>query len=274
MKISIITVAFNEEKNIRRTIESVLNQTSCDFEYIICDGKSADKTVEIAKEYKNAFFEKGISYVVNSEKDKGIYDGMNKGIDLATGDYIFFLNAGDWFYDNEVISTVVEYATKNQPVDAIYGNLAPVLRNIVGVNYASDNLYTDMTIFHQAVFVSTILMKKYKFNTEYRISADYDVLLTLKDNGHTFKYVDKIISYFSPGGISTLKVRACLKEHFKVCASHGVKVNKFKVTIKKHLNKLSYFIKMKMPRKLWYWWSIKIKKKTVLPDEMKDKQKS
>ena len=108
MKISIITVAFNEEKNIKKTIESVLNQTSDSFEYIICDGKSADKTVEIAKEYKNTFAEKGISYIINSEKNKGIYDGMNKGIDLATGDYIFFLNAGDWFYSDDVIENVVE----------------------------------------------------------------------------------------------------------------------------------------------------------------------
>ena len=108
MKITIITVSFNEEKNISRTIESVLDQTSCDFEYIICDGKSADKTVEIAESYRARFAEKGVAYFVNSKKDKGIYDGMNNGIELATGDYVYFLNAGDWFYSNDVIEQIVK----------------------------------------------------------------------------------------------------------------------------------------------------------------------
>ena len=108
MKISVVTVAFNEEKNIGKTIESVLNQTSNAIEYIICDGKSTDRTVERANSYKERFAKKGIEYIVNSEKDSGIYDGMNKGIDIATGDYIFFLNAGDWFYSDKIIEEISE----------------------------------------------------------------------------------------------------------------------------------------------------------------------
>ena len=187
MKISIITVSFNEEKNIRRTIESVLNQTSCDFEYIICDGKSTDKTVEIAKEYENAFLKKGICYIVNSEKDKGIYDGMNKGIDLATGDYIYFLNAGDWFYSGDVIEKVVIGAVMHEAPDVIYGDAAGVERGVINYICGDDaKLKEHMSICHQALFASLALAKEKKFDLKYRIAADYNFTLGLKMAGCSF----------------------------------------------------------------------------------------
>ena len=119
--ISIVTVSFNSEKTIRQTIESVLNQTYTNIEYNIVDGASTDKTVEIATQYKDDFEAKGIKYIITSEKDKGIYDAMNKGMDRATGSWIIFMNAGDTFCDNEVIKNIFGYNDLSD-YSVIYGD--------------------------------------------------------------------------------------------------------------------------------------------------------
>ena len=133
MKITIVTVCFNEELNISRTIESALNQTSSDFEYIICDGGSKDKTVEIARSYIGAFEKKGVKYIINSEKDKGIYDGLNKGIDLASEQYIYFLNAGDWFCSDNIVEKVLN--SFPSPLSKSTSSFASLnsARNLLGV---------------------------------------------------------------------------------------------------------------------------------------------
>ena len=95
MTISIITVCYNSSKTLSRTIESVLNQNGVHLEYLIIDGASSDNTVKIAESYKRSFSQKGISYIINSEPDKGIYDAMNKGIQFASGDVIGILNSDD-----------------------------------------------------------------------------------------------------------------------------------------------------------------------------------
>ena len=97
LKFTVVTVAYNAESVIEKTITSVLNQSYLPFEYYIIDGKSGDKTVEKEKKYSVEFQNKGVKYTVISEKDSGIYNAMNKGIELATGDFISFLNAGDWY---------------------------------------------------------------------------------------------------------------------------------------------------------------------------------
>lgn len=95
--ISIVTVSFNSEKTIRQTIESVLNQTYTNIEYNIVDGASTDRTVEIATQYKDDFEAKGIKYIITSEKDKGIYDAMNKGIARSHGEIVGLINSDDWY---------------------------------------------------------------------------------------------------------------------------------------------------------------------------------
>jgi glycosyltransferase involved in cell wall biosynthesis len=265
MKISIVTVCYNEEKNIERTLKSVLSQTFNDFEYIICDGKSKDNTVRIAESYTDAFREKGVSYQVCSEKDGGIYYGMNNGIDRANGEYIYFLNAGDWFYSNDVVEKVCNFITQNKKTDVIYGHIALVERNIVNVLIGNDEYLTqDMSIAHPATFVRTELMKKHKFNTKYRIVADYDFLISRKLEKATFKQIDSIIAYFSIGGVSTVDVRGTLREHFDVCERHGLKINKYKMYFKRYKSAIAYKVKSIMPQNLWNWWSIKIKHKQTL----------
>ncbi len=264
MKISIITVAFNEEKNIKKTIESVLNQTSDSFEYIICDGKSDDKTVEIAKEYKNAFSEKGVSYIINSEKDKGIYDGMNKGIDLATGDYIFFLNAGDWFYSDDVMENVVNGALSYKNPDVIYGNTVGLEKGVINYMDGDDTkLKEGMSICHQALFASTILMKEKKFDLKYKISADYNFALGLKMEDRSFVKIDIIVAYFSLDGVSTTNVAGCYNEHAAIKESYGIPVDKVKLKKSIRKNEIAQKIKSLIPYRLWIFWSSKIKKKQI-----------
>ena len=117
MKISIITVVYNNEKIIRQTIESVLSQKNIDLEYIIIDGASNDNTLNIINEYID-----NISLVI-SEKDKGIYDAMNKGLELATGDIIGILNSDDIFYDEYILSNLHLEFLSNSSIDIIYGNI-------------------------------------------------------------------------------------------------------------------------------------------------------
>jgi glycosyltransferase involved in cell wall biosynthesis len=253
-----------------RTIESVLNQTSCDFEYIICDGKSTDKTVEIAESYRARFAEKGVDYIINSEKDKGIYDGMNTGIDLATGDYVYFLNAGDWFYSDDVVEKVVGYSVENSVPDVVFGNVANVERNVVGILKGRDDLYNGMTMCHQAVFASTTLMKERKYNLKYRIMADYDFLFGLKIDGKSFSYIDKTIAYFSVGGVSSIKPRAFVSDYLDIHKTKNKELgffSKMRVYAATYKTTVAHKIKKAMPEKTWYWWSLKVKKKTKLNSE-------
>ena len=265
MKISIISVAFNEEKNIAKTIESVLSQTSNDYEYIICDGKSTDKTVEIAQSYKEKFEQKGVKYIINSQKDKGIFDGMNKGIDLANGDYICFLNAGDRFYSNDVIEKIVKSATDGNSPDVIYGNVMCIERGVLFESKAKEELLTEhMSICHQATFVSLKLMKERKFDLKYTVAGDYNFLLGLKLDGFRFYGTDVIVAYYDMGGVSTKNVTKCYTEQALIKESYGIKVDysQLKKDIKK--NKRAIKIKGLIPQKLWVFWSVRIKKKQAV----------
>lgn len=267
MKFTIITVAYNEEHNIRRTIESVFNQTCQDYEYIICDGLSQDRTIEFAKSYQNGFLEKGVRYIVNSEKDGGIYYGMNKGIEMATGDYICFLNAGDWFYDHDVLADISHFLEKNSDVDIFYGDTAVVERGVVSIAVGNhENLNDHMTICHQATWVKTELMKERPFNVSYRVAADYDFFLSSKLNGRSFKHFDRVLVYYQNGGVSTINIDSILEDHFRICDAYHIDIDKKVVRANRIRVTRLYKLKLLIPKKLWYWWSVKVKKKTLLDE--------
>ena len=107
-KITIVTVCYNAEETIKNTIESVLSQNYCNYEYIVIDGKSTDNTLTILNDYRKGFQEKGIDYYIYSEKDNGIYDAMNKGIEHSLGDWIILMNADDSFYSSDVLTQVFD----------------------------------------------------------------------------------------------------------------------------------------------------------------------
>lgn len=267
MKFTIVTVAYNEERNICRTIESVLNQTCLDYEYIICDGLSKDRTVEFAKSYQEAFSEKGVRYIVNSEKDGGIYYGMNKGIELASGDYICFLNAGDWFYDHDALTDILRFMERNSDMDIFYGDAAVVEKGVVSIGVGNhENLKNGMTICHQAAWVKTELMKQRPFNVDYRAAADYDFFLYSKLNNRKFIHIDRVLVYYQNGGVSTFDVDSCLRDHFMICDTYHVDINKKAIRANRKKGALIYKIKLLIPKGIWYWWSVKVKKKTLLED--------
>ena len=194
--ITIITVSYQSEKEIEKTILSVINQTYPHIEYIIIDGGSTDTTVDIIKKYANH-----ISYW-NSEPDKGIYDAMNKGIKKASGNWINFMNCGDTFYDNHVLENI--FLNKDKNADIIYGdtNLIYTFGHYLlkGKEISPQNY---MPFCHQASFSNTQLMKKYGFDINYKICADKKFFYTAYNNHARFEYVDIVITnYEAEAGIS------------------------------------------------------------------------
>lgn len=198
--ISIITVVYNGEKYLESTIKSVIGQTYDNIEYIIIDGASTDGTLDIIKKYEDK-----IDYWV-SEKDKGIYDAMNKGIDMTNGNWLNFMNAGDTFFDNHVLNKIF---TKHdlENIDMIYGNHHVIYPNNTRIVKAGDikNIWKGSQFCHQSVFVSVKKHKSNKFNLSNRIGADFEFFYQFYKQKSTYKYIDIIISNYLAGGLSDLK---------------------------------------------------------------------
>lgn len=196
--ISIVTVTYNAEKHLRQTIESVLGQSYANIEYILIDGGSKDSTVDIIKEHETQ-----IAYWV-SEPDKGIYDAMNKGILLATGQLVGMKNADDWFLPNAVEQVVNCFLSTQASV--IYGNSLhvvkeqPLMANLYLVSH--HNLGKGSGLDHRSMFVSTAWHQQNLFDLRYELAADYDVMLRLKNSGETFAHTQTALAYKRAGGAS------------------------------------------------------------------------
>ena len=215
MKISIITVNYNGAKTLKQTIESILNQTYDNVEYIIIDGKSKDDSLEIIKAYESKFKKRGYIYRYISEKDSGIYNAMNKGLNLVTGDIIGILNSDDW-YENITLENVANEFKKYQDLQMVYG----ILRKIKNEKYfeLKGNYYSFGVGLHPAVFLRKEIYDKYgNFNEKYRIAADTDFLLRLKRNNINYKFIEKIFTNFRIGGVSTTNELKMNLEHLDVC---------------------------------------------------------
>jgi glycosyltransferase involved in cell wall biosynthesis len=210
--ISIITVVFNGEKYLEETIKSVINQTYDNVEYIIIDGGSTDGTLDIIKKYEDK-----IDYWV-SEKDRGIYDAMNKGIKLASGEWINFMNAGDGFYDNYVLDKLF---TQNnlKDIGILYGNHAVKNENnseIIQVDVKDYNGKRNIPFCHQSLFVRTSLLKSNLFDLQFKIASDYDQFLRLKSKDIQTLHVPLIISIYLDGGISSISREKLIKEYVMI----------------------------------------------------------
>lgn len=202
--VTVITVCFNSEKTIRKTIESVLDQTYAKIEYIIIDGFSTDNTVEIIKEYEPQF--KGRMRWI-SEKDNGIYDAMNKGIALANGDWVNFMNSGDWFYANNVIEQV--FTTDKSNFDLIYGDheirYSEKYNGFTRLHKAGDlkNLYKGMIFSHQSLFAKLTALKEIGFNAGcIKIAQDYYFITTAFSKNKNILRISMPISSILAGGLS------------------------------------------------------------------------
>jgi glycosyltransferase involved in cell wall biosynthesis len=212
MLFSIVTVSFNSEKTIAKTIDSVLNQNFNDFEYIIIDGASNDKTLEIIKSYSDKFVSKNIPYKIISEKDNGVYNAMNKGINQSSGKYVAFINSDDWYESNALKSISELFFIHNSDVIIAGTN---ILRNneiIYRKIPTKTKIISSQNWVHPSTFVSKkIFLKLGKF-IEKNIYDDFDFYLKMIKNRINIFYSNIIISNFSLGGLSTKKY---LKDLFR-----------------------------------------------------------
>jgi glycosyltransferase involved in cell wall biosynthesis len=226
MKITIITVCFNAAKTIERTFQSILNQTNSDFEYLIIDGKSQDGTMSIIKSWESRFIEKGIYFKVYSEKDSGLYDAMNKGAAKAKGRWIIYMNADDEFSDENAI----QYAEDNlvDYVDILYGNTIIVdgKTEIVQTALPIETIKKHLPFIPQSAFIKTELQKRYAFNLNYKITADYDCFLRMYIDGCQYKQIDYCFSKFHMGGVSNKNEWKTYKEDIDVKHANRV-LNKY-----------------------------------------------
>ena len=207
-------MVFNGEKHLGRTIESVVGQTYKELEYIIIDGKSTDRTLELIGGFK------GIQKVV-SEPDRGLYDAMNKGLKLATGDYVWFLNSGDQIYSNDTLETLV--AGLAGTPDIIYGGTMIIneAQNEVGdrrlkppVQLSWRSFRQGMVVCHQSFLVKRVGAPEY--NLEYRLSADIDWAIRSAKSAAQIHNSNLVLSRFLEGGLTDHNIKAGLKERFKI----------------------------------------------------------
>lgn len=212
MKLSIITVSFNSEKTIEDTIKSVINQDGCEIEYIIVDGGSTDGTKEIINKYIDR-----ISVFI-SEKDEGIYDAMNKGIKLASGDVVGIINSDDW-YNEHTFEKVVE-CFNNNDVDLVYGDLLVVEENGKVRDYGYlplELMPVRMAVPHPTVFVRREIYDRFGcFNLDFKIAGDYELMLRFYSEGVRFKHLDYNMALFRLGGLSSASSVDCLEETKKI----------------------------------------------------------
>lgn len=232
MKISIITVTYNSEKTVNDTIESVLKQKYQDYEYLVIDGGSKDSTVDIIKEYEPKF-EGKMRWV--SEKDKGMYDGINKGIRMATGDVVGIINSDDFYHRDDIFDVIVKSFEGNPKVQAIYGdvrfvnpdNLEKTVRYYSSKHWKPWRFRFGFMPAHPTFFTYKENFEKYGYyQYDYHIAADYELLIRhLYTNKVPAKYVPVDFMKMRTGGRSTNGWKANIllnKEIVRACKENGI----------------------------------------------------
>lgn len=217
-KVTIITVTKNCERTIEKTIQSVFEQKFSDYEYIIIDGNSVDRTPDIIREYQN---KREIVFI--SEADNGIYDAMNKGVSMAKGDFIFFLNSGDYFCNPEVLSRINDCIDINSEADIIYGNVKMSGRDYYNPKHLlwMQLLFLERTICHQAIFVRKYLFEKYPFDTRYKICADREWIMYQLKNGAKIQYIQDLFVVFYDGNGASSYYDVYGSENLAICEKYG-----------------------------------------------------
>ncbi len=221
-KLSVITVTFNAEHTLERTVKSVGEQTYAHIEHIIVDGESTDRTVDIIKKHDNE------KMVWKSEPDNGLYEAMNKGIDMATGDYLCFLNAGDTFFAKDTVEELMESAGKEMTTpDILYGETAIVddKGTFLHMRYLSTphrlnwkSFRNGMVVCHQAFFVKRELAEPY--DLKYKFSSDFDWCIRIMKKAKViFNSQILLINYLNEG-MTTRNRLASLKERYRIMAKH------------------------------------------------------
>lgn len=235
MKISIITVTFNSAKTVKGTIESVLAQQYSDYEYIVVDGGSKDETVDIVKSYEPRFGGK-MRWI--SERDKGMYDGINKGIRMATGDVVGIINSDDFYHRTDIFDVIAKAFEEHPETQAIYGdvrfvhpdNLEKTVRYYSSKNFKPSKFRWGWMPAHPSFFTYKDNFEKYGYyQVDYHIAADYELLTRfLYTNKLPAMYVEEDFMKMRTGGRSTDGIKANIrlnKEIVRACKENGIYTN-------------------------------------------------
>lgn len=247
MKISVITVCYNSTKTIGHTLHSVREQTYGNIEHIVVDGGSKDNTLEVV-----AAEGPHVAKLV-SEKDNGIYDAMNKGIQLATGDVVGFLNADDFYKDPEVLAHVARVMQAEQ-LDALYGDVEffrpgqqdSVARRYNSGRFTASRLGWGWMPAHPALFVRRALFERYGvFRTDYRIAGDFEfVARVFQHTDLRHRHLPEVLVRMQMGGISTSGWRATLqlnREMMRACRANAIPTNWLKMLLRYPFKALEFF---------------------------------
>ncbi|MCH7534990.1 MAG: glycosyltransferase [Bacteroidetes bacterium] len=249
MKVSIVTISYNNGESLKQTIDSVLNQDYSNIEYIIIDGASTDNSMEVIRSYGDRI------HRVVSEPDNGIYDAMNKGVELATGEVIGLVNSEDMLNSNDCISEIVK-VFELTGADVVYGDLVvvkPVDQNKIirywrSGEYNRDAFRKGWMAPHMATYIKKKLYDQYGgYSPEFRISADYELMLRFMYK-HKAKavYVPKIIIKMLAGGVSNDSLKNYWISNYEVYKSwkvNGIRVSPF-IILRKPLSKIFQFLRL------------------------------
>lgn len=208
LKLSIITINYNGAVGLERTIKSVINQTCCDFDYIVIDGGSTDGSLDVIKHYADR-----IDFWL-SESDKGIYNAMNKGVGYARGEYCLFLNGGDWLADNDVIKDIFPFLEK---ASVITGILQRGNEICIPAEHLTLGWLYQWSVSHQASFIKTDLLKKYPYDETLKIVSDWKFWLqTLIADNETYQAINRKVAFFDMSGISSSQKALVSEERTRV----------------------------------------------------------
>ncbi len=251
MKISVITITYNSQFTVEDTIKSVLSQDYPDVEYIIVDGLSKDKTMEVVNQYRNR-----ISKII-SEKDKGLYDALNKGIGLATGDIVGMLHSDDIYANEHVLSRIADEFKQHSNTQAVYGDLVfvnradtqKIMRTWTAGAYNEDAFLQGWMPPHPTFYIKKECYDKYGvFNTSLKLSADYELMLRMiHKNKVKVRYIPQTLVKMRMGGVSNVSFFVKLKANLEdklAWKLNDIKPGKLTL-LKKPLHKLSQYFKRK-----------------------------
>ena len=233
VKISIITITYNAAQVLEKTMQSVLNQNNHNYEYLIIDGNSKDDTVKIIERVYTQI-ETGVFPGVQpsqlkwiSEPDKGLYDAMNKGINLAKGDFVWFVNAGDKIYNKDTLQKIEDLIEIEPDCDFIYGQSIMIdemdqelgeRHKIAPKVLRLNHFLNGLVICHQSVLIRKDIVPK--FDLRYTIASDYDWTIESYKRSQCRGYIDQYISRFMIAGVSSQKRKLAWKERFMIMKKH------------------------------------------------------
>lgn len=232
MRLSVITVTFNAEKTLERTLKSVQEQTYPDLEHLIADGASHDGTVELIRKYAEISLQAGLKWT--SEPDRGLYDAMNKAIGMASGDYLCFLNAGDTFFSADTVEKMMYSFDAGSPPDILYGETAIVdnkgtflhMRRLQAPDKLTWKSFKQgMLVCHQAFIVKRELAEPYDLS--YHFSSDFDWSVRMMKKTTSIHNTHLTLVNYLSEGMTTDNHKASLKERYRIMAKHYGHISTF-----------------------------------------------